>query len=140
MTAASRILLIDDDDDFVQAVTTLLKREGHTVLTAGNGRDGVLRARRDHPDLILLDVMMDERTEGFFVAQELRRAPELARVPIFVVSAVYTEQPEFQVQPDRRWLPHDAFFRKPIDVDALLAAIRSALANRSDPATRGATP
>lgn len=140
MTTARRILLIDDDDDFLQAVATLLVRDGHTVLTARNGREGVLRARTDHPDLILLDVMMDERTEGFFVAQELRRAPELARVPIFVVSAVYTEQPEFRADPDRRWLPHDAFFRKPVDAGALLAAIRTALASRSGTATRGATP
>jgi len=140
MTVGARILIIDDDDDFAQAVTTLLKRDGHTVLTARNGREGVLRARRDGPDLILLDVMMDERTEGLFVAQELRRAPELARVPIFVVSAVYSEQPEFQIAPDRGWLPHDAFFRKPVDGDALLAAIRGALVTRSDTATRGATP
>jgi CheY-like chemotaxis protein len=140
MTVASRILLIDDDEDFVQAVTTLLTREGHAVLTARNGREGVLRARRDRPDLILLDVMMDERTEGFFVAQELRRVPELARVPIFVVSAVYSEQPDFRVDPDHRWLPHDVFFRKPIDGNALLTAIRTALATRPDPATRGATP
>jgi CheY-like chemotaxis protein len=84
--------------------------------------------------------MMDERTEGFFVAQELRRIPELQQVPIFVVSAVYTEQPGLRVDPDRAWLGHDAFYRKPVDADALLADIRAALAARPGAAARGATP
>lgn len=135
-----RILLIDDDHDFVQALTALLERDGHTVLSAQNGREGVLRARRDQPDLILLDVMMDERTEGFFVARELRRLPEVAGIPIFVVSAVYTEEPELRVPPDATWTGHDAFYRKPIDPDALLADIRAALAMPRRPASRGATP
>jgi DNA-binding response OmpR family regulator len=140
MKTGSRILIIDDDQDFVQALATLLERDGHSVLTAHDGRDGVLRARREPPDLILLDVMMDERTEGFFVAQELRRIPELAHVPIFIVSAVYSEQPSMRVAPDRAWLGHDAFYRKPIDPDALLAGIRAALAAHPGAAPRGATP
>jgi CheY-like chemotaxis protein len=139
MTTGSRILVIDDDQDFVQAVATLLERDGHTVLTAQDGREGVLRARRDRPDLILLDVMMDERTEGFFVAQELRRIPELAHVPIFVVSAVYHEQPALRVPPDRSWLGHDAFYHKPIDAEALRAGVRAALAARAGAGNRGAT-
>ncbi len=140
MKTGSRILVIDDDQDFVQALVALLEREGHTVLTAHNGRDGVLSAQRERPDLILLDVMMDERTEGFFVAQELRRIPGLTDVPIFVVSSVYTEQPSLKVEPDRAWLGHDAFYRKPIDPNALLADIRAAIAARPGAAVRGATP
>ncbi len=131
MTPSGRILVVDDDRDFVQALTALLERHGYEVLCAYDGRTGVLRARREAPDLILVDVMMDERTEGFFVVQELRRVPELEGVPIFVVSAVYEQVPEFQVPPDRAWLPYDAFFRKPIDPEALLAQIREALAARS---------
>lgn len=140
MKTGSRILIIDDDQDFVQALATLLERDGHRVLTEHTGRDGVLRARREPPDLILLDVMMDERTEGFFVAQELRRTPELAHIPIFVVSAVYSEQPSMRVEPDRSWLGHDAFYRKPVDTNALLADIRAAIAAHAGAATRGATP
>jgi two-component system alkaline phosphatase synthesis response regulator PhoP len=140
MKTGGRILVVDDDQDFVQAMAALLEHDGYAVLTALNGREGVLRARQELPDLILLDVMMDERTEGFFVAQELRRIPELARVPIFIVSSVYTEQPGFTVDPARAWLGHDAFYRKPVDTDALLADIRAALSARSGLAVRGATP
>jgi two-component system alkaline phosphatase synthesis response regulator PhoP len=140
MTPSGRILMVDDDRDFAEALGTLLRRHGYEVLWASDGREGVLRARRDAPDLILVDVMMDERTEGFFVVQELRRIPELQGVPIFVVSAVYQQAPEFQVAPDRRWLAHDAFFPKPVDTDALLARIRETLAVPRPAAAREVTP
>ena len=123
-----RILVVDDDRDFVQAVAAVLERQGYEVLCAYDGRTGVLRALREAPDLILVDVMMDERTEGFFVVQELRRLPALEGVPIFVVSAVYEQIPEFQVPPDPAWLPYDSFLRKPIDPKVLLDRIREALA------------
>ena len=128
MTGGPLILVIDDDPDFVASLSTLLAREGYRVVHAPDGHEGVRQARRSRPAVILVDVMMDERTEGFFVVQELRRLPELAGVPIFVVSAVYDRMPEFDVPPDRVWLAHDAFFPKPVDTAALLEAVRSALA------------
>jgi two-component system alkaline phosphatase synthesis response regulator PhoP len=140
MTDRDRILIIDDDHDFVQALDALLGAHGYQVLHAHDGRDGVLRARRERPDLILVDVMMGERTEGFFVVQELRRVPELRDVPVFVVSAVYDVTPEFDVSPSRDWLAHDAFYRKPIDSNALLDGIRAALARRHTATLEGKQP
>lgn len=137
MTTAPCILVIDDDDDFVQSLRALLEHEGYRVLHAPDGHEGVLQARRNRPDLIVVDVMMQERTEGFFVVQELRRVPELLRSPIFVVSAVYARTPEFDVPPTPGWLAHDGFFPKPIDPDALLAAVRSALAARPHAGPQG---
>jgi two-component system alkaline phosphatase synthesis response regulator PhoP len=135
MIERERILVIDDDPDFVQSLEALLGAHGYQVLHAPDGRQGVLRARRERPDLILVDVMMGERTEGFFVVQELRRVPELRGVPIFVVSAVYDVTREFDVPPDDAWLSHDAFFRKPIDPPSLVSGIQTALARR-----RGGVP
>ena len=83
---------------------------------------------------------MDERTEGFFVVQEMRRAPELDGVPIFVVSSIYTQAPQFQVAPERKWLSHDAFFPKPVDTDALLTRIRETLAVPDGSAAREVNP
>ncbi|MDH5197338.1 MAG: response regulator [Gemmatimonadota bacterium] len=137
MTTAPRILVIDDDDDFVQSLRALLEREGYAVLHAPDGQEGVLQARRTRPDLIVVDVMMQERTEGFFVVQELRRVPELAGTPIFVVSAVYERTPEFDVPPASDWMAHDGFFPKPIDATSLLDAVRTALATRSHADTQG---
>jgi CheY-like chemotaxis protein len=121
---AKRILIVDDDGDFVEAVSSYLEANGFTVLKAPNGRDGVRRARMERPDLILMDIVMDERTEGFFTIQEMRRQEELKGVPIFVLSSLYAQMPDFGSPPDRAWLAHDEFLSKPVDMVRLLEKIR----------------
>ena len=119
-----RILIVDDDRDFVEAVSCFLEAGGFTVLKARDGKEAVALAKMDRPDLILMDIMMDERTEGFFTIQEMRRMPELANVPIFVLSALYEQIPEFKTAPESAWLAHDEFFSKPVNMGQLLEKIR----------------
>jgi DNA-binding response OmpR family regulator len=71
--------------------------------------------------------MMDERTEGFFTAQEIRRTPGLESVPIFVLSSLYEQVPDFRVQPDSSWLAHDHFFPKPVNMQELMDKVRQFL-------------
>lgn len=127
MTEGGRILVVDDDRDFVGAVRALLTHEGYQVITAHDGRTGLARARETRPDLILVDVMMDERTEGFFTVREIRRVPELAGTPVIVVSAIYQREPGFTIPPDPAWLAHDVFLPKPVAPDVLLARVRETL-------------
>ncbi len=126
MTSAT-VLIVDDDEDFSAAVAAVLEDAGYRVLAARDGREGVSVALRERPDLVLMDVIMDERTEGFFTIQELRRRPELAGLPIFVVSSIYSVEQAFQVAPDAAWLGHDAFIRKPIQPALLLERIAERL-------------
>lgn len=121
MTQTKKILIIDDDRDYVTAITALLESAGYRVWTAPNGREGVQRARTFHPDLILLDVMMTERTEGFFTLQELRRIPDLRHTPVVVISSIYADQAVFRVSPEAGWLPANLFLPKPVDPARLLA-------------------
>ena len=123
MTELKKILIIDDDRDYVSAITSLLESAGYRVRTAPNGREGVQVARVYQPDLILLDVMMTERTEGFFTLQEVRRIPVLNRTPVIVISSIYTDQPIFRVSPEAGWLPADLFLPKPVEPARLLAEI-----------------
>ena len=67
-----RILIIEDEFALRTALTDLLEREGHRILTASDGETGLSRALEQQPDLILLDVMMP-RLDGFALAAELRR-------------------------------------------------------------------
>jgi DNA-binding response OmpR family regulator len=122
------ILIVDDDHDFSESLAAFLGAHGFRVLQAYDGGEGLKAARLERPDLILMDVMMNERTEGFFTVQEMRHDPALDRVPIFIVSALYTAVPNFRIEPDRGWLAHDAFFGKPAQLDRLLEAIEARLA------------
>ncbi|HSJ06078.1 MAG TPA: response regulator [Longimicrobiales bacterium] len=125
------ILIVDDDADFAEALASFLEANGYRVLRAASGRDGMTLARLERPDLILMDVMMEERTEGFFRVQELRRTPGLDDIPIFVISSMYSIE-NFDIEPDPSWLGHDEFFRKPVDVPRLLRQINARLMPHHD--------
>jgi two-component system, OmpR family, alkaline phosphatase synthesis response regulator PhoP len=143
MTSARRkILIVDDDHDFSESLSAFLRAHGYWTVQAFDGPDGVRLAGLESPDLILMDVMMEERTAGFFAVQALRRDPSLDGVPIFVVSALYTAVPDFRIEPASGWLRHDAFFPKPVDLDELLRAIESHLAPAAEaiPQTSGYEP
>jgi DNA-binding response OmpR family regulator len=127
LESKKKILVVDDDADFVESVSLFLEHNNFTVLKARDGSQGLKLARMEQPDLILMDVMMNERTEGFFTVQEMRRTPELAATPIFILSALYETQAGFRVKPQSSWLAHDEFIAKPVDMQALLGKIRARL-------------
>jgi len=121
MSEPKQVLIIDDDGDFVSAIQSLLEFSGYRVRSARNGRDGIQLAKTIQPDLVLLDVMLSERTEGFFVLQEMRRVPVLSQTPVIVLSSIYSDEPVFRVDPEAGWLPANLFLAKPVDPDRLLA-------------------
>ena len=136
MNEPKTVLIIDDDSDFVRAVQALLESSGYKVLSAANGRDGLQLAKTTQPDLVLLDVMMSERTEGFFVLQEMRRVSALSQTPVIVVSSIYSDEPVFRVDPEAGWLPANLFLAKPVEPAKLLAeAMRLTVASPSETGT-----
>jgi CheY-like chemotaxis protein len=118
-----KILVVDDDPDFRESMRVFLEGQDFTVVEAGDGREGLRLAKAERPDVILMDIVMSERTEGFFTIQQIRDVKELEKIPIFVISSLYTHAPGFAIQPERDWLEHDEFFPKPVDMPKLLAAI-----------------
>ena len=84
-------------------------------------------AARHRPALVIMDVMMADRTEGLFAVNELRRVPGLERTPIIVASALYAAEPTFTVPPDAEWLADATFMPKPVDLSTLLEQIRTLL-------------
>ena len=124
MSQQKRILIVDDDLDFAEAVACFLKANGFAVSCARDGLEGVRLAKMDQPDLILMDIMMGERTEGFFAIREIRRDPHLEKVPVFVVSSFCTRLPDFEIPSSGGWLAHDLFLPKPLDLKHLVDKIR----------------
>jgi len=116
MTVSKKILLIDDDKDFVASNTDLLEAYGYEVFSAFDGESGFQKAKKEKPDLIVLDVMMAYDTEGIEVARRLQTDPLLKGVKILLVSGITKELKLPQsLKPDESWLPVTRIMEKPID-------------------------
>ncbi len=125
---SKKVLVIDDDSDFVESILNLLEARGYVVASASNGKDGVQKARSEKPDLILLDVMMTTKDEGFNVARELHGIEELNKTPVIMVTGVRKEMNlPFGFEPDDTWLPVKQILEKPVKPEALLNAVADAL-------------
>jgi two-component system alkaline phosphatase synthesis response regulator PhoP len=135
-SAGNRILIIDNDAHFADGVASFLTARQFTVFRAETGREGVELAQAERPDLILMDIVMDERTEGFSAIQEIRRTEGLKGVPIFILSSNCVNLPDFET-PGGTWLAHDLFLQKPLRLTQLLDKIRSTLARLDEDARAG---
>ena len=88
-TAKKKILVIDDEPHVVTYIKTLLEDNGFDTATAANGREGMEVAKEYKPDLVCLDITMPEQS-GISFYRDLRDDPQLAKVPVLVVTAVTT--------------------------------------------------
>lgn len=123
--AKKRILIVDDDPDFAQSNKDLLEANGYEVLTADNGTAGLALAKKEKPDLMILDVMMATDTEGFEVSRKIPESPELKKMKVLLCTGIRREkQLPFGFEPDETWLPVDSVFEKPIDPEILLQEIK----------------
>ena len=71
-----KILLVDDEADILEIVGYNLKKEGYEISTADNGKDAIKIAKKENPDLIILDVMMPEM-DGMETCYQMRNIPAL---------------------------------------------------------------
>jgi two-component system cell cycle response regulator DivK len=85
MANTARVLVVEDDQDNLGMISFMLKRLGHSVLTAHDGQEGIDVARKEMPDLILLDLAMPEM-DGWTAARILKSDPETQGIKILVVS------------------------------------------------------
>jgi len=121
---SKKVLMIDDDPEFVEAISNLLDAKGYEVHTASNGKDGVAMAKAENPDIILLDVMMTTKHEGFDVARELHDDPNTKETSIIMMTGIRREMNlPFGFEPDNTWLPVKTFLEKPVKPEVLLKAI-----------------
>ncbi len=116
---AEKILVIDDEETTVQLITILLERRGYEVIKAYRAEDGLRKAYRTHPDLVLLDIMMPEM-DGWEVCRRLR---ELSDVPIIFLTA----RGEIRDVVKGLEMGADDYIVKPYDNDELVARIRAHL-------------
>lgn len=126
---AKKILMIDDDADFRESIANLLEAKGYDVDAAPDGKEGIEKAKANKPDLILLDVMMTTKSEGFDVARELHKLDSLKGTPVIMITGVRREMNlPFGFEPDEDWLPVKELLEKPVKPEVLLNAIEKYIA------------
>ena len=124
----SKILIIDDDVDIQEVMSAILEQEGHEVLVAADGEEGFAKAKEIQPDLIILDVMMTSQDEGFQTAYRLKADPDLAEVPIVMITSVSKVTGfAFDKDRDEDFPPVSEFIEKPVTKKQLLDAVRRLL-------------
>ena len=121
MSSASTVLLVDDDADFVEMNRVLLEQNGYSVRVAYSGRQCLAEVSARRPDIIILDMVMESREDGFDVSRELRNSEHTKSIPLIMITSVNDSIP-FRLEPDRTWLPVDALLEKPVEPAA--AALR----------------
>ena len=119
-----KIVLIDDNADYLFTMETFLERNGFEVLTADDGQKGLDLIRKEKPDIVLLDVMMESLFSGFELCKKLRTEDELKHIPIIGISGMGDELGvNYKQWPDFEYFSPDAFLDKPVDKQRLLELI-----------------
>lgn len=116
------ILVVDDEQDLLDLIEYNLKKEGFDVLKAEDGREGIDVARKQRPDLVLLDIMMP-KMDGLEVLERMRNDKKLNRTPIIFLTARGDEKTEVEGL-DKGG---DDYITKPISTTKLISRIKAVL-------------
>ena len=129
-----KILLVDDEQDILEFLGYALRKEGFIVFTALNGKDAIAIAKKENPDLIILDIMMPEM-DGIETCSEIRGIPALKNVLIAFLTARnedYSQIAGFDVGADD-------YITKPLRPRVLISRIKALLRRKNFPHTQPTT-
>ncbi len=116
------ILYVEDDPDYREAVRMMLEAGGYRVVEAATAEEGLQSYHRHHPDLVLVDLMMEEIDAGTNLVKDLRRAGE--DIPVYLLSSVADS---LMLQKDYGELGLAGVFQKPIKSATLLSVLKARL-------------
>ena len=122
-----KVLIVDDEPNIVLSVEFLMKREGHEVVTAADGQAAMDILAEERPDLMILDVMMP-RKNGFEVCAEVRADPQMAQMPILMLTA---KGREAEMKKGLS-LGADAYITKPFSTHELVARVNELLGHQGE--------
>src|SRR5512138_1634121 len=117
------LLIVEDDPDILNLLKTTLAFNGYRVCTARNGYEGLEAVQKEHPAMVIADIMMP-KLDGFGLVNRLRIDPETRQIPLVLVTATYVSPEDRQFAQD---IGATCFIQKPIDLEELLGTIRDLL-------------
>jgi two-component system alkaline phosphatase synthesis response regulator PhoP len=117
-----KILVVDDEADLVETVRFPLEMEGFNVLVSYNGEDALNQARKEHPDLILLDLMLP-KLDGYKVCRLLKFDERYKDIPILMLTAKTQEKDKLLGKETGA----DEYITKPFDIDELMKKVKAYL-------------
>jgi CheY-like chemotaxis protein len=127
----AKIRIIDDDVEQMNNLAAGLKKLGHVVSTMDRTEGAAKSLIQDKPDVLILDVMFPgDPSAGFNLAREIRKTPQLAKLPVIMLTDVNQQFPmDFSMNDaDKDWMPVQDFVEKPADPKKLSDKIAKLLA------------
>lgn len=118
----SRILLVDDEPDIVETVSFMLQSRNYQVSIASGGQEGIEKAQKEHPDLLLLDIMMPD-VDGYDVCMKLKSDEDTRNIPIIMLTA----KGESEAVLKSHSLGADDYVVKPFSLPTLLSKLKKFL-------------
>ncbi len=130
-----KILVVDDNEIVIKTITLKLQGAGYQVLAAMDGSEAVALARKETPDLILLDISFPAdvgsiQWDGFRLMEWFHRLDSARKIPVIVITA--NEEPKTKERATAAGAV--AFFQKPLEHDYLLKVVRATLGESVNPA------
>ena len=119
---SKKILIVDDEMDLVETVRFPLEMEGYHVLVSYNGEDALNQARKENPDLILLDLMLP-KLDGYKVCRLLKFDDRYKHIPILMLTAKFQEKDKVLGMETGA----NEYITKPLEMDDLLKKVKAYL-------------
>jgi two-component system, OmpR family, phosphate regulon response regulator PhoB len=126
-----KILIVDDEEDMRIFISTVAETSGYEALVAINGEEGLKTARSEHPDLVILDVMMPKTEDGIQTFFRFKTDADLTHIPIIILSAISQKTffhyiTMYPANQGEHYKP-EGYMEKPPDAADLIHLIETAL-------------
>jgi twitching motility two-component system response regulator PilH len=118
----ARVLIVDDSPTEIQKMKSILTKNGHEVIEASGGQEGVDAAKSELPDVVLMDIVMP-RVNGFQATRQIKKNDSTSHIPVIIVTTKNQDT-------DRIWSQRQGavgYLVKPIDEKKLLKTIKEVL-------------
>ncbi len=120
----AKVMMVDDDPDFLDIQRGVLESRGHEVITVEKASEAVETARREKPDVVVVDLMMEEEDAGFELCYRFKKGEAGFVPPVVMVTGVASDPGiPFDGEADGGWIKADAFLNKPIRPEELISTV-----------------